>query len=220
MTTKSHVTDDIKAVFFDFDDTLVGTRLPIWDMHRHIAKTYYDIDLSDEKLLEHWGQPIDVLAQHYYQTDDIRKGTNYIMLENANFPKTQFKYTVPILKKLRQAGKKIGIVTASHLDILKLDFINTDFDGKLVDYIQTADDTVVHKPNPAVFDPMIAWSKAHGIKPREILYIGDGLHDMLAAKGAGLHFIGVTTGLTTAADFEANGIESIADLSLLRFPNK
>ena len=32
---------NIKAVFFDHDDTLVGTIVPKWAHHKHVARTHY-----------------------------------------------------------------------------------------------------------------------------------------------------------------------------------
>jgi HAD superfamily hydrolase (TIGR01549 family) len=209
------IPDTIKLVVFDFDDTLVGTHQPIWNMHRHIAKKYYGIDLDDETLKKHWGQPIDVLAGHYYQTDDTALGVQRILAENANFPKVKFEHTNAVLKKLRDAGKKVGIVTASHMNLIEMDFVTVDMTKDMVDYLQTADDTSVHKPNPAVFKPLIAWAKTRGINKNEILYIGDGLQDMKAARAAGLNFLGVATGLVTQPEFKVNDVDSVEDLSVL-----
>lgn len=212
---KSLIADNIKAVIFDFDDTLVGTYRPIWNMHRHIAKKYYGIELTDETILKHWGQPINVLAKHYYQTDDPEQGVAYILKENVNFPKEKFDHTIPLLQKLRGKGLKTGIVTASHLNLVDGDFITANLTKDMIDYIQTADDTDVHKPDPAVFNPLLSWADRHGIRKNEILYIGDGLHDMNAALSAGLSFLGVATGLVTISDFEGHDVRSIADLSML-----
>jgi HAD superfamily hydrolase (TIGR01549 family) len=209
------IPDTIKAVIFDFDDTLVGTHRPIWNMHRHIAKKYYGIDLDDETILKHWGQPINVLAKHFYQTDDPNQGIAYILAENSNFPKETFEHTIPVLKKLRDMGKKTGIVTASHLSLINTDFMTADLSKDIVDYIQTADDTDVHKPDPAVFNPLLDWAREHGIRKDEILYIGDGLHDMTAAQSAGLNFLGVASGLVTVSDFRDNNADGIIDLSIL-----
>ena len=36
-----HIDEKIKAVFFDHDDTLVGTIGTKWAQHKHVAKLYY-----------------------------------------------------------------------------------------------------------------------------------------------------------------------------------
>jgi len=207
--------DTIKAVMFDFDDTLVGTHEPIWKLHRHIAKTFYGVELDDELLRKHWGQPINVLARHYYQTTDTDAAIRLIKEQTLNFPKETFIQTEPTLRKLKLAGKILGIVSASHLSILTKDMEIAGIPPDLIDYIQTSEDTDTHKPDPAVFNPMITWSTKHNIQPHEILYIGDGIQDMIASTNAGLNFLGVTTGLVDNEEFSSHGAVSIADLSEL-----
>ena len=38
------------------------------------------------------------------------------------------------------------------------------------------------------------WLESEAIRPDEVIYVGDGLHDMKAALGAGFSFLGVETG--------------------------
>ena len=47
------------------------------------------------------------------------------------------------------------------------------------------------------------------------MYIGDGLHDMRAATGAGFNFLGVETGLVTAEEFLAEDAKSITSIEYL-----
>lgn len=209
------VDEHIKAVVFDFDDTLVGTHIPVWKLHRHIAKTHYGVELDDDMIREHWGQPLATLARHYYGTDDVDVAVERIVSETSNFPKEVFPQANLALKRLKENGKLIGIVSASHLSIVRQDMRAAGLDEGSVDYLQTAEDTPVHKPDPAVFDPMFAWAKERGVLPGEILYVGDGLQDMTAAAKAGLHFLGVTTGLVAGEEFAMHGAESIGDLSEL-----
>lgn len=209
------VNRDIKAVVFDFDDTLVGTYKPIWNLHRRVAKTEYGIDLDDERLLKYWGQPIHTLTTHYYDTSDTETALEHLKNHAQHFPKETFAGTEPTLRSLKLANKVIGIVTASYDWILRADMEFANIPTELIDYTQTAEDTPVHKPDPRVFDPMLAWMNQKDININEILYVGDGLHDMNAARDAGMHFVGVTTGLTTAAEFKAQGAASISNLSEL-----
>ncbi|HSW74419.1 MAG TPA: HAD hydrolase-like protein [Candidatus Saccharimonadales bacterium] len=89
------------------------------------------------------------------------------------------------------------------------------FPKDIIDYTQTEDDTSFHKPDPKVFEPAIAWLASRHISPHETLYVGDGLHDMQAAIGAGFNFVGVTKGLVTADEFAEAGVTSIQNLDAL-----
>ncbi|MBO4502979.1 MAG: HAD hydrolase-like protein [Candidatus Methanomethylophilus sp.] len=71
------------------------------------------------------------------------------------------------------------------------------------------------KPNPLAMEH---FSSKLGVKPDEVLYIGDGYVDWMTARNSGTPFIGVTTGHTDLAKWrEISGndtviIPSIADL--------
>lgn len=210
-----YIPDYIKLVLFDNDDTLVGTYQPIWDMFRYTAKNHYDIELSDKDILLHWGKPIRELAKHYYQTDDIDSAIDIIERNLPYFPKKKFDYTTKIFTKLKNDGKSIGIVSATYLNILTDDFKRLEIPIESLDYIQTAENSNYHKPNPKVFEPMFSWASMNNIKKDEILYIGDSLFDVQATQKAALNFLGVETGLLTAEKFTELGADSIKDLSVL-----
>ena len=57
-----------------------------------------------------------------------------------------------------------------------------------------------HKPDPRAFDLLL---KDHSFDRAECVYVGDSPNDAIAAKQAGMHFIGsVESGVRTEADFE------------------
>jgi phosphoglycolate phosphatase-like HAD superfamily hydrolase len=134
---------------------------------------------------------------------------------HEDFPKRLFAATVPTLEYIKQAGKLIGIVTATSRFSFEHDLDLHRILRQSIDYTQTADDTPYHKPDPRVFDPALAWLKERGIDTAEVLYVGDGLHDMRAALGAGFSFLGVETGLVTAEQFRAAGASSIPEVGYL-----
>lgn len=109
----------------------------------------------------------------------------------------------------------MGVVTATTYSSLSHDFATLGLSKELFDYIQTEEDTKFHKPDPKVFEPALNWLARNTISPQEVLYVGDHLRDMQAAKRAGFHFIGVTTGLTSMKEFEEHQTQSIKELSEL-----
>ena len=181
-----HIGENIKAVFLDHDDTLVDTIGTKWAQHKHVAKRYYGKDLTDAEIIEHWGKPLQELIGLLYGTD------------------------------LKAGGMVIGIITATSRFSFESDLDLHQVPRNLLDYTQTSDDTAFHKPDKRVFDPAIAYLATRNIMPAETLYVGDGLHDMKAAVGAGFNFLGVETGLVTAQQFlgsNARSIPSIAHLT-------
>ena len=203
----------IKMILFDHDDTLVGTLKEKWAQHKYIAQTFYGKKLKNEELQLHWGKPLTLLLKLLYETDHIDIAMSYNIATRSKFPKTLFKDTIRTLSTLRSLGKKLGLVTATTGSSLEYDLKTLGIPIELFDYIQTEDDTVFHKPDLRVFDPALLWMAKQGIQPHEVLYVWDHLNDMLAARGAGIGFIGVGTGLISAEEFKEHRVKGINQLS-------
>lgn len=209
-------TTNCKAVIFDFDDTLVATHLAIWDLHRYVAKKYFNTELSNQKLEEFWGRPIPELITQYYRTEDIDSAMEKLIFHRDEYPKTILPHVTETMDYLKSRDKVIGVVTAATRPLFDYDARLTGIKAVGFDYIQTAEDTDQHKPDPRVFNPLIKFMRNISIEPHEVIYVGDGLHDHAAAIGAGIQFIGVTTGLVTPELFKQNDIQHIQSLIELK----
>jgi phosphoglycolate phosphatase-like HAD superfamily hydrolase len=207
--------NEAKAVFFDHDDTLVGTMKAKWAQHKYIARKFYGKKLKDEELRSHWGEPFTSLLKSLYGTDHIDIAMSYNIATRTQFPKLLFKDTLATLKFFHGTEKKIGMVTATTLSSLQNDFNTLGISKQLFDYLQTEDDTYFHKPDPRVFEPALKWLSKHNIEPSEVVYVSAFLKDFLAAREAGLNFIGVATGLTSLAEFTKHQVPVIPYLSSL-----
>jgi len=210
-----HIAEDIRAVFFDHDDTLVDTIGTKWAQHKHIANVYYGKNLSDEEIREHWGIPLNELVCALYGTDDVETAIGYTMIHHEEFPKHVFPESAAVLRRIHAAGKLVGIITATNRFSFEHDLTLHNMPRESIDYTQTADDTPFHKPDPRVFNPAIAWLEEQSVTPNQVVYIGDGLHDMHASLGAGFNFLGVETGLVTAEQFKEHGAKSIPSIANL-----
>jgi phosphoglycolate phosphatase-like HAD superfamily hydrolase len=210
---KRYIAGNIKAVLFDHDDTLVGTIEAKWAEHKHIAKIYYEKNLTDTELYTHWGKPLSTMMGLLYGTDNIDQAMEYNKLVHTNFPKKLHDDSLATINQLKQDGLKIGVITAASRYSFSYDLENLGLSKDLFDYTQTEDESKFHKPDPRVFQPTLEWLSKLKIKPSEVVYVGDGLHDMKAALGAGFSFIGVATGLVTVSDFKENGAQAIKKLS-------
>lgn len=210
-----YIEPHIKAVLMDFDDTLVGTIEPKWRQHKYIAKTYYGKTLTDDELATHWGKPLAQYVAIIYSTHDTKTALEYGVKHRHEYPKQLFDGTIPLLQKLKKLGIVTGIVTATTKTNLYLDLELHKIPKDLLDYIQTAEDTPYHKPDKRVFTPTVEWLRRHDIKNSEVLYIGDGLHDMKAAIDAGFNFLGVETGLVKNDKFTKAGANSIPSIDKL-----
>lgn len=210
----------IKVVLFDHDDTLVGTIKAKWAQHKFIARTFYDKEVTEADLRAHWGKPLTVLMKLLYGTDHIDMAMSYNIATRSKFPKFLFKNTLKTLSALRKSGKKVGLITATTKLSLNYDFQTLGIPEQLFDYIQTEDDTSFHKPDPRVFEPVLKWLEKQQIHPHEVLYVGDHLTDMLAAKQSGFNFVGVGTGLFSAQEFEKQNVKAVPQIADLLGPRK
>lgn len=205
-----------QAIVFDFDDTLVRSGRIKWAHHKAVAKEFYGLELTDEKLKAHWGMPFDQMIELLYdQADTLEnmRAANYSI--EHRFLKTAFPGSHAALGQLKAAGLQLGIVSAMNRDVVLKDLIRLKFPVADLLFVQGADDTPAHKPDPAVFKPALALLAQRRVTPDSILYVGDALSDFYAATEAGLHFVGVTTGFVSAKEFKAAGAKSVPNLGKL-----
>jgi phosphoglycolate phosphatase-like HAD superfamily hydrolase len=204
---------DIRAIFLDFDDTLVDTYSAKSRQHIHVAKKYFGVDITEDDIKSHWGIPLVELRKILYGTDDEEAVTRIGRMTEASFPKQLFPETKMALDVL--AGKyPLGLVTATDRYQITRELQNVGL-TEYFSYTQTHDESEFTKPDPRVFDPALRFLGGKGISAMQTLYIGDGLRDAVATIGAGLQFIGVETGLIGRDDFAAAGYVSIANVGQL-----
>jgi phosphoglycolate phosphatase-like HAD superfamily hydrolase len=197
-----------KAVLFDVDDTLLKTSAAKWAQHKHVAKKYYDVKLTDDRLKAHWGKPFDDMIQLLYGGVDTLEGMSaHFAKHELEFPKQMYEDTLPTIQALHDRGVVLGMVTSMRWEIARIEI---KLLGLPLDYfavLQGCDNTKFHKPDPRVFDPARAILAGQGITDR-IVYVGDALGDFYAARDAGFDFIGVTTGFVNEAAFHKAGVRS------------
>ncbi len=116
-----------------------------------------------------------------------------------------FPGTRETLLYLRDRGVRLAVLTNSGrkaaYEVLRRAGIYDCFD-----FILTRDDVETMKPSP---EGLLKALDLFSIPKAEILYVGDGLFDIMAAKRAGLKVIGVATGLYTAARLREEGADHV-----------
>lgn len=110
-----------------------------------------------------------------------------------------------VLRSLRRMQVKLGVLTNSGRraasKILERSSLSDYFD-----FVLTRDDVVAMKPSPDGVN--LAVSKFSLPKER-VVYVGDSLLDILAAKAAGLKVISVATGHYTAEKLRSEGADVV-----------
>jgi len=196
----------IKAITFDFDDTLVLS----WKTHgKEFIEVAKRLGLDTEKLGDlkaNWGKTISKLLSIVWEMDKEEQA-EYIKewrkIEQVTPP-------VPGLKKtmieLRKRDIQLGIVTSRHNEPLFSAMKEISLAKEEFLFIQCGDDHKFQKDDPRCFNLPIEQFREKGITQDEILHVGDSLYDYEGAKAAGIGFVAVTSGPATKEMFIAAGV--------------
>ena len=195
----------IKAVLFDFDETLQDRT----EAFEKYMDTFFDtfcpeIDAQEREkrredmrvtgkggyvnreewyaqLIEMWNwkdAPSNVtLARHYDETF----GDHNVIFKNSE----------PLLKELKKRGYIVGVITngPSYLQNHKMD---TSGLRQYCDIVVVSGDVGVHKPDPALFTYT---ADKLGLKPCECMYVGDHpINDIQGADRAGMQAVRMNFG--------------------------
>lgn len=204
---------NIKAAIFDLDDTLVKTHKVKWAHHKAVAKQFYNIDLTDEVLREHWGKPFNEMIGYYYQHSDtlenMRKANQQLEMK---FLKELHGDAPGVILDLLDRSIEVGVLSSSSKTHVEFDLKRLGFPIEKLSFIYGSEDTPSHKPDPQVFTPALIFLEKKEIKKKNVVYIGDALIDYYAARDAGIQFIGITSGLVSRKEFQDKNVPNIVDV--------
>ncbi|MCL1891169.1 MAG: HAD-IA family hydrolase [Coriobacteriia bacterium] len=207
----------IKAVIFDLDGTLLDTEEHILASFRHATKTVLGAAPPDNELKEMIGIPLEyqmkkLSAEHASELLETYREHNWASCGKLI---KEFPGTVQTLTTLKEQGYRLAVVTSKHTTSALRDLDLFDY-TKLFEFVQGADKTTLHKPNP---EPLLAAAKALKLKAKHCAYVGDSPYDMEAARAAGMLAIAAPWGmfalnrlLDAGAEITANTITELPAL--------
>ena len=185
----------INTVLFDFDGTLVNTNDVIIASWQHTYKHYRGREESIEKITACFGEPLLItMAREFPEVAPEESAEVYrqFQQQNAHLLVKIFPGIVDLLKALKEAGYRMGIVTSrtreSALRYMDMFGITEYFEAMV-----TCDDTTVHKPNP---EPILLGLEKMGITKDEAIMIGDSPFDIKCANNAGVRSVMVDWRIT------------------------
>lgn len=100
----------------------------------------------------------------------------------------------PLLMRLRGAGYRLGVATNDNESVAR-SHVAEQID--LFDFIVGFDSGHGGKPEPGM---LLAFARHCGLRPDEVLMVGDSHHDLIAGRAAGMATLAVLTGVATEAD--------------------
>lgn len=212
----------IKAVLFDFDETLQDRTLAFEGYMDAMLKKYFpDIDEKTaeqykddmvktgnggyvvrvdwyQALLEKWGCADRLSAQELAEHYDTTFGDHNVI----------FEHTVPLLKELKKRGLLVGVITngPSYLQNHKMDESGL---REYCDIVVVSGDLGVHKPDKRIFE---LTAERLGLKCEECVYVGDHpINDIQGALSSGMSAIRMNWGWFKDKDLR-NDVPVIDDI--------
>ena len=186
--------DNVRAVLFDLDGTLVDTNIDFPLMKAQMIELALEHGLSDSSLAE-----MDILAIVDTATESLTangkhsEATNLrsramAILEEIELRHASQTQEIPHAREgvaeLRARGIGIGIVTRNCRAASE---ISLDIAGIQPDVMICREDSIKHKPHP---DPLYMALDALSARPKESIMVGDHLMDIRSGKAAGMKTIG------------------------------
>jgi pyrophosphatase PpaX len=198
------------VVLFDFDGTVLDSGQIILASMRHATKTVLGREIEDEILMAAVGG--SGLNEQMRLLDEARVDELVRVYRAHNEPlHTGLSCCAGMedaLERLKDEGRKLGIVTAKRRATVALAFETVPIEH-LFDVVVGSDDTERHKPDPA---PLLHALDLLGAKPDDAVYVGDSPFDIRAGKAAGMHAVAVTWGgIHPRERLEAEGPDAVVD---------
>jgi pyrophosphatase PpaX len=187
------------VVLFDLDGTLIDSGPMIVASMKHAAKSVLGREIDEKVLAAAVGGP-GLAAQMQALAPD-RVDDLVAAYREHNEPLHEeleaFWEVVEVLPRLREQGRRLGIVTAKRHATVRLAFDRLPELERNFDVVIGSDDTERHKPSP---DPILAALDRLDAEPQEAAYVGDSPFDVRAAKAAGVFAVAVAWGGIHADD--------------------
>ena len=203
-------TNNIKAVLFDFDGTIMDTNEVIINSWQHTFRNLTGKEADVNMLLGTFGEPleisIDKMLPEFSRDDAMRIYREY---QYCNFKGliSLFPGVVEVLRELKGKDIKTAIVT-SRLRRTTMEGIEKFDLHDFFDTVVTMEDTKKHKPDA---EPAFEALRRLDIEAEKAIMVGDSKFDIMCARNAGVKSVLVDWSVAAQAE---SGIENKADFKI------
>ena len=203
-------TNNIKAVLFDFDGTIMDTNEVIINSWQHTFRNLTGKEADVNMLLGTFGEPleisIDKMLPEFSRDDAMRIYREY---QYCNFKGliSLFPGVVEVLRELKEKDIRTAIVT-SRLRRTTMEGIEKFDLHDFFDTVVTMEDTKKHKPDA---EPAFEALRRLDIEAERAIMVGDSKFDIMCARNAGVKSVLVDWSVAAQAE---SGIENKADFKI------
>ena len=180
-------------VLFDLDGTLIDSGPIILASMQHATKTVLGREIAHEELAATVGGQGLVSQMRALDPDRVDELVEVYKEHNDPLHETleAFDDFRDVLPRLREEGRRLGIVTAKRHRTVRLALDRFPELAGQFEVVVGFEDTDRHKPEP---DPVRLALERLDATPAEAAYVGDSPFDVQAAKAAGVFAVAVGWG--------------------------
>ena len=174
-----------RHIVFDIDGTLVDNEKAILYSLQEALRQIKGKEYSFEELAFCLGIPGEDTLERL-NVEDIPAGMDLWieMLRRYENMTSIHKGIEELLQELTHRGYKLGLASSRSRELLEKDFDKLKI-SKYFEIKVCADDTAEHKPTAG---PLLKYMELSGMGKKEVLYVGDSVHDSQCAENAGVDF--------------------------------
>jgi len=194
MGIRASMKNDIQAVLFDLDGTILDTNELIIQSFLYSLQGAVPAGFNREQIIPAMGQPLQDQLQLFSDQEDVTafreayRDYNYRMHDEMV---TLFPGVAETIRALKQSGIKLGVVTTKMYPMTERALKMFGLFEQM-DTIVTLEDVEHAKPHP---EPVLKALAAIGIEPPQAVMVGDSVVDIESAVRAGAIPIGVSWSL-------------------------
>ena len=210
--------EDVQAVLFDLDGTLVDTTELILLSHEHTLRQHLrgTWQPTRKELINNLGRSLVETLHEYAVADEaanVAEASEQMLQTYRDYQQANHDRLIrpfggmrETLVELRDRGYTLGVVTSKMEATARLALETYELSA-LLPLGVFHDDTERHKPDPT---PLLEAARKGKLNPAGTVYIGDSIHDVAAGKAAGMRTIAALWGPFDPLDLELAGPDAFA----------
>lgn len=194
-----------KGIFFDLDGTLINTAADLTDAVNYVRELFGLEPVLEENVIAELGNGIINLLKKFLsddikEDDFIRAYGEFIGYYNENSKNKTRPYdgTAELLVNLRKKGYRLAVVTNKNDDAAKE--LTEHFFPGVAEHIIGRTEDVPKKPDPTMMHNMLQFM---GLRPEEVLFVGDSEVDGQFGANAGVDTVLVSWGFRSREHLES-----------------
>jgi pyrophosphatase PpaX len=213
--------NDVNAVLFDLDGTLVDTIPLIFACYEHTLAVHLPGFRPPRRVIVgNLGRSLDDILYDYAVAAGVTDPApiardmlhTYRSFQRDNLDRLIQPYEGmrEALQALHGRGLVLGLVTSKVEWAARLSYQRYGL-GEFLSVLVFHDDTTRHKPDP---EPLLFAASKAGLDPVRAAYVGDSVHDMAAGRAAGMKTIAALWGPSEREDLVQAGADAVVEKPL------